>query len=165
SDAVALLESFVDGFGKLAMRHTANPQTACWVVENRTGGVKQVAPAIRCWFERVRPAVTDEFASPAVAELFQKSDEIVGDVIDVRRVAPFKLPAFAKHLAGVLGHHQHGRHAEGMRHSEVAREVLEHRGLARIDGVQLEKAVVVWGEGLGSSSAATISKTASKWRS
>src|SRR5262249_39545901 len=81
SDAVALLESFVDGFGKLAMRHTANPQTACWVVENRTGGVKQVAPAIRCWFERVRPAVTDEFASPAVAELFQKSDEIVGDVI------------------------------------------------------------------------------------
>src|SRR5207247_11283954 len=63
-------------------------------------------------------------SSTAAAELFQKSDEIVGHVIDVRRVAAFELPAFAKHLAGMFGHHQHGGHAEGLRHREVAGQVL-----------------------------------------
>src|SRR5215471_15847252 len=62
---------------------------------------------------RGRLAATDEFPSTAAAELFQKSDEIVGHVIDVRRVATFELPAFAKHLAGMFGHHQHSGHAEG----------------------------------------------------
>jgi hypothetical protein len=45
---------------------------------------------VRCWFERVRPAITDAVASTAAAEPFQKSDEIVGhaSIVDKERQPP-----------------------------------------------------------------------------
>jgi hypothetical protein len=49
----------------------------------------------------------------------------------------------------MFGHHQHGGHAKGMRHREVAREVLEHRSLSGVDTVELEKAVIGLGRRLG----------------
>ena len=64
----------------------------------------------------------------------KESGEIIGDVIDVWRLAPFQLPALAEHLARVLGHHQHGGHAERVRRLQIAREIFEHNGLGRIDG-------------------------------
>ncbi len=72
----------------------------------------------------------------------QKVSEIVGDVIDVRRVAAGELPFLAKDLARAGGHHQHGGHAERVRHFEIAGEVLEDRGLARIDAVTGEETVI-----------------------
>ena len=72
----------------------------------------------------------------------QKAGEIVGDVIDVGRVAAGELPLLAKDLAGAGGHHQHGGHAERVRHFEIAGEVLEDRGLARIDAVTGEETVI-----------------------
>ena len=50
------------------------------------------------------------------------------DVIDVRRVAAGHLPAFAHDLLVGRRHHQHGGHAEPVRHFEIARQVLEHGG-------------------------------------
>src|SRR5262245_56233143 len=79
----------------------------------------------------------------------QKAGEIVGDVVDMGRVAPLELPALAEDLAGVLRHHQHRGHAESVRHRKVAREVLEHRRLPGIDAVRSEEAVVGLRRGLG----------------
>src|SRR5262245_53570640 len=80
--------------------------------------------------------------SRLAGESLQKSDQIVCHVIDMRRVAAFKLPAFAKYFAGVLGHDQYGGHAERMWHHEITGQVFEHRRLARVDIVRLEKAVI-----------------------
>ena len=51
---------------------------------------------MRC-ARQVRPAVTDDFASTAAAELLQKSDEIVGDasIADKARQSPTLLRARA----------------------------------------------------------------------
>ena len=72
----------------------------------------------------------------------QKIREIVGDMIDVRRVAARKLPLLAQHHARALGHHEHGDHAQRVRHFEVAREVFENRRPVRIDVVTRKKALV-----------------------
>src|SRR3974377_1939575 len=72
----------------------------------------------------------------------KKTGEIIGYVIDVWRLAPFQLPALAEDLARVLGDHQHGDHAERVRRLEVAREIFEHDGPGRIDGVALQEALV-----------------------
>ena len=58
------------------------------------------------------------------------------------RVAAGELPVLAQHHAGALRHHQHRGHAERMRHFEIAGEVLEDRGLVRIDVVAGEEALV-----------------------
>ena len=42
----------------------------------------------------------------------------------------------------MLRHDEHGRHAERVRHGEVAREVLEHRGLPGVDAVHRQKSIV-----------------------
>ena len=73
---------------------------------------------------------------------FQESDQIVSHMIDVGRVASGKLPVFAKHLARVLRDHQHSGHAERVGYREIAGEILEHRGLCRIDGMRREKTIV-----------------------
>src|SRR5262245_17124447 len=80
--------------------------------------------------------------SAAAGDGFQKSDEIVGDVVDVRRIAPFELPALAEYFAGVFGHHQHRRHAQRMRYHEIACQVLKHRSLGGVDIVRLEKSII-----------------------
>ena len=72
----------------------------------------------------------------------KKAGKVVGDMIDMRRVAAGELPVLAQHDAGAFGHHQHGGHAERMRHFEIAREILEDRGLRRIDVVAGEKALI-----------------------
>ena len=72
----------------------------------------------------------------------QKARQIVGHVIDMRGVAAFHFPGLAQHLARAFRHHQHGGHAERMRHGEIAREILEHRGARRIDAVRFQEAVV-----------------------
>src|SRR3954447_6654524 len=42
---------------------------------------------------------------------FQESHKILGDMIDMGRVATGQLPILAEHLARAFGHHQHGGHA------------------------------------------------------
>src|SRR5262249_53374003 len=81
-------------------------------------------------------------AAPAAGDRLQKADEIVGHVIDMRRVAPFELPVLAKYFARGFGHHQHGGHAQGMRHHKIARQVFEHRALPRIDSVRAEETII-----------------------
>ncbi len=49
----------------------------------------------------------------------------------------------------MLRHHQHGGHAARIGHRKIAREILEHRGLAGIDTVHGEKAFVVLRQRLG----------------
>ena len=63
----------------------------------------------------------------------KNSGQIVGDMIDIGRVAAGKLPFLAQYLAGAFRHDQHGGHAERVRHFEIAREVLENRRTRRID--------------------------------
>ena len=46
-------------------------------------------------------------------------------------------------------HHQHRGHAERVRHLEIARQVLEHRGLVRIDAVLVQEAVIDLRQRLG----------------
>ncbi len=69
-------------------------------------------------------------------------------MIDMRVVAAFDFPVLADHRLGAVGHHQHRDHAERMRRREVARQILEHRRLGRIDAVLLEKAFVGLGRRL-----------------
>ena len=57
-------------------------------------------------------------------------------------VAPLQLPRLADHLAGRLRHHQHGGHAEAVRHLEVAGEVLEHRRAFGLDVMAGEELLV-----------------------
>ena len=63
-------------------------------------------------------------------------------MIDVRGVAPRHFPAFAHNLRGRRRHHQHGGHAERVRHFEIARQVLEQRGARRVDAVAGEETVI-----------------------
>src|ERR1700733_12461478 len=60
----------------------------------------------------------------------------------MRRVAAGQFPVFAQHDARVLRHDQHGRHAERMRHFEIARQILEQHGLPRIDPVTGEETLI-----------------------
>ena len=78
----------------------------------------------------------------------QEAGEIVGDVIHMRVFAALQLPLLAEDLAGAFRHHQHRGHAERMRDAEIAGEILEHRGLARIDVVAREEAVIGLRRGL-----------------
>src|SRR5215470_14933157 len=91
----------------------------------------------------LRRRISISFAVPLAAcrNLFQKRREVVGDMIDVRVVAAFELPALAEHLARVLRHDQHRGHAERVWHREVARQVLEHGRAGGIDAVRLEEAL------------------------
>ena len=72
----------------------------------------------------------------------RKPRQVVGHMVDMRRVAPFHLPVLAEDFARAFRHHQHRGHAERVRHLQVARKVLEHRGARRIDAVAGEEAVV-----------------------
>src|SRR4051812_43506610 len=72
----------------------------------------------------------------------QEACEIVGDVIDVGGLAALQLPALAKHFTCGRRHHQHGGHAKPVGHAQVPRQVLEHCGLARIDAMLFEEAVI-----------------------
>ena len=78
------------------------------------------AAAGRCQAGRRRPD-----------DLLKKSGKIVGQMVDMRLVAPFQLPVLAEDLALALRHHQHRGHAERMRRFQIARQVLEHGGLGR----------------------------------
>src|SRR5262249_5630286 len=62
----------------------------------------------------------------------QKAGEIVGELIEVHRIATGKLPLLAQDRAGALGNDQHGDHAERMRHFQIACEILENRSAARV---------------------------------
>ena len=75
-------------------------------------------------------------------DALQKTGEIVGHVIHVRGVAAFHFPGFAQHFTRAFRHHQNGGHAERMRHGEIARQILEHRGALRVDTVSFEEFVV-----------------------
>src|SRR5437899_377249 len=88
-----------------------------------------------------RPIIFDNSWS-ILGHPFQESGQVVGDMIDMGRVAAFELPVLAKHFAGLFRHDQNGGHAERMWHFEVAREVLEHGRLAGIDAMGPEEAVV-----------------------
>src|ERR1700760_3025412 len=85
---------------------------------------------------------------PHRADPPEEAGEVVGDMIDMRGLASLELPALAKDLARLLRHHQHRDHAERMRDLEVARQVLEHRGAARLDAVTGEEAVIGLRKGL-----------------
>ena len=67
-------------------------------------------------------------------------------MIDMRRIAAGNFPALAQAFAERLDmrgrHHQHRRHAHRVRHFEIAREVLEHRGALRHDVMQPSKLFV-----------------------
>src|SRR6516225_10716579 len=75
-------------------------------------------------------------------DAFEKSDKVLGDVIDMRGIAPLQLPGFAEDLAGMVRHDENRRHAERVRHREVAGEVVEYCRGSGIDAVGLEKAMV-----------------------
>ena len=64
---------------------------------------------------------------------------------------------------GDLGHHQHRRHAEVVRHGEIAGDVLEQDGARRVDPVRLQEPLVGRALGLGTKLAAAMSNTSSKW--
>src|SRR3954454_7150424 len=72
----------------------------------------------------------------------EKACQVVGDVIDMRGLAPFHFPGLAQHLARSFRNDQHRGHAERVRDSEIARQILEHRGALRIDAVCFEKLVI-----------------------
>src|SRR6202035_2861250 len=72
----------------------------------------------------------------------QEAGEVVGDMIDMGRIAAGEFPLLAQYDAGAFGHHQHGGHAERVRHFEVAGEVLEDCGLGRIDVVAGEEPLI-----------------------
>src|SRR5687768_18014310 len=76
---------------------------------------------------------------PLAQKSRQKPRQIIRHVVDEGGVLAFHLPWLASGLPVGLGHHQHRRHAEAVWHLEVAREVLEHRGTVRRDGVSGEK--------------------------
>src|SRR5262245_65634369 len=61
---------------------------------------------------RAASAWASKPTSRLAGESLQKSDQIVCHVIDMRRVAAFELPAFAKYFAGALGQDEHGCHDE-----------------------------------------------------
>ena len=63
----------------------------------------------------------------------EEAAEIVGQELDVGRIPPLELPLLVEDLARAAGHDQHRRHAERVRHREVAGEVLEHRGARGLD--------------------------------
>ena len=69
-------------------------------------------------------------------------------MVDVRRLPALHLPALAHDFVARVRHHQHRRHAERVRHREIAGEVLEHRRLCGIDAVAGEETVVVLRKGL-----------------
>src|SRR5215207_1245935 len=73
---------------------------------------------------------------------FKKTDQIVRDVVHMSSIAALELPALAKDFAGSLRHHQHRRHAERVRDTQVAGKILEHRGVRRLDPMAEEEAVV-----------------------
>src|SRR5579862_9016336 len=75
-------------------------------------------------------------------EAAQKTGKVVGDMIDVRSLAAGELPFLAQYHAGAFRHHQHRRHAERMRHFEIAGEVFEDRSAPGIDLVMGEEALV-----------------------
>ena len=60
----------------------------------------------------------------------------------MRRAAALQLPVLAHHLLRPVRHHQYGGHAKSMRHDQIARQILEHRGFRRIDIVPFEKAAI-----------------------
>src|SRR5215831_3413833 len=59
------------------------------------------------WRGRSRPATAAASFPPRGDDRFQESRQIIGDVIDMRRIPSLELPALAKDFAGVLGDHQH----------------------------------------------------------
>ena len=117
---IARLEGVVDGLGEVGVRHG---KRSCGIGRGLSG-----------------PGRGDVKAARGNAP--EEAGQIVGHVIDMRRVVAFHLPGLAHHLARAFRHHQHGGHAERVRHFEIAREVLEHRSARRIDAVRFQEAVV-----------------------
>ncbi len=74
--------------------------------------------------------------------MLKKSGKVVGQMVDMRLVAAAQFPIFAKHFALAFRHHQHGCHAERMRRFQIARQVLEHGRLGRIDLMQRQETLV-----------------------
>jgi len=72
----------------------------------------------------------------------EKARQVVGDVVDVGRVATLHLPVLADDFAGAVRNHQHGGHAEVVRHHEIARQILEHRRAGGVDPMQVEETLV-----------------------
>lgn len=63
-------------------------------------------------------------------------------MIDVGCIAPFQLPGLAKNVTLPFRHDQHGRHAEGVRRFQIARQILEHGSLGRIDAMAGKESLV-----------------------
>src|SRR5262249_47575723 len=89
----------------------------------------------------VQQVVPGRWSGPAPHAL-QKTREIGGQVIDVWRIAPLKLPGLAENFALAFWHDQHGGHAECMRGFQIARQILEHRRFRRVDAMAYEEALI-----------------------